>query len=203
MRSNRKHLQEVSQDDISNIKAVLEKLNDEKPIKTGKKRITGFTSFIRSCCSDNFKLRRQKNKEASSSDCNNLKEILLEEGSEYWNEKEISEGMKEVWARLRCGNLTRAGKAGMEEWKCRMCKKENETIEHIMSCEVMKDSLSAEVKNELEVWREMSEGDSVRKKIVRALKGKICKKLCSVIREMEKKLKGGDEIGECESQFGI
>lgn len=53
--------------------AVLEKLDDEKPIKAGKKKISSFTSLIRSCCSDNFKLRRQKHKEESSSDCNNLK----------------------------------------------------------------------------------------------------------------------------------
>ncbi|KAH0540561.1 hypothetical protein KQX54_018295 [Cotesia glomerata] len=39
------------------------------------------------------------------------------EGNEYWNEKEVSGGMKEVWARIRCGNLTRAGKAGLEDWR--------------------------------------------------------------------------------------
>ncbi|KAH0552085.1 hypothetical protein KQX54_005348 [Cotesia glomerata] len=62
------------------------------------------------------KLREVEVEKINKSRYNELyKEILLEEGSEYWNEKEISGGMKEVWARFRCGNLTRAGKAGMEE----------------------------------------------------------------------------------------
>ena len=39
--------------------------------------------------------------------------------------------MKEEWARLICGNIGRVGKKRYEDWSCRICGKEDESMNHI------------------------------------------------------------------------
>ena len=61
----------------------------------------------------------------------------------YWDKKGINGEMKEEWARLRCGNIGKVGKKGYEDWSCRICEKEDESINHIWMCkdarELIKD----------------------------------------------------------------
>ena len=52
----------------------------------------------------------------------------------YWDKKSINGEMKEEWARLRCGNVGKVGKKGYEDWSCRICGKEDESINHKWMC---------------------------------------------------------------------
>ena len=63
----------------------------------------------------------------------------------YWEDKEIKEEVKETWARMRCGSVGREEKRGYNNVKCRICDRENETLEHICECEEAKIEISREL----------------------------------------------------------
>lgn len=46
----------------------------------------------------------------------------------YWDENNINGKDKKTWARMRCRNIGRDGKKGEEDWTCRTCKCEKETL---------------------------------------------------------------------------
>ena len=48
-----------------------------------------------------------------------------------WDKKGINEEMKEEWARLSCSNIGKVGNKGYKDWSCRICGKEDESINHI------------------------------------------------------------------------
>ncbi|KAH0552089.1 hypothetical protein KQX54_005371 [Cotesia glomerata] len=58
------------------------------------------------------------------------------EGSEpYWRDQSIKPWMKEIWTKLRCGNISRHLKKGFsKDWSCRLCKGEAETLPHLFIC---------------------------------------------------------------------
>ena len=61
----------------------------------------------------------------------------------YWDKKGINEEMKEEWTTLRCGNIGKVGEKGYEDWSCKICGEDDESINHILMCkdarELIKD----------------------------------------------------------------
>ena len=101
----------------------------------------------------------------------------------YWEDKKIKGEVKETWARMRCG---REGKRGYKNEKCRMCDRENETLEHICECEEAKNEIKRELVEGMEEWREGETGDKLRKKLINCLREKSILVLCSYVEEFER-----------------
>ena len=53
----------------------------------------------------------------------------------YWEEKEISEEIKETWVRMRYGIIGSERYKGFADTKCRLCQLHEETLTHICNCE--------------------------------------------------------------------
>ena len=49
----------------------------------------------------------------------------------YWEDKELEYMDKEKWARLRCENVGKAGNTGFVDTRCRLCREEDEELEHM------------------------------------------------------------------------
>ncbi|XP_074112166.1 uncharacterized protein LOC141535900 [Cotesia typhae] len=128
----------------------------------------------------------------------------MEESEEeiYWKNKKTRSADKELWARVRCGNLVKAGKKGEKDWKCRECREKEETLMHVLTCEKIRNKLTKESKEEIKKWWEESEDeDKIKKEIVGIMKGRIRTGTCKVIREIENNLKKNErerEIGKKE-----
>lgn len=97
-----------------------------------------------------------------SSYCKYYKEIKKQIGrEEYWDNENIDEGMKEEWARLRCGNLGKVGKKGYKDEKCRMCKKELEDLGHIFVCDEVNGIISDNLILGVKKWIGEREGQNL------------------------------------------
>lgn len=84
-----------------------------------------------------------------------------------------------MWARMRCGNIGRAGNKGYTDVSCRLCGGEREDLEHILQCESVK---GGDLKELWEEWDGLGRDES----IVRILGGKPISELCKVVRGWEK-----------------
>ena len=101
----------------------------------------------------------------------------------YWEDRKIKGELKETWARMRCGSVGREWKHGYKNEKCRMCDRENETLEHICECEEAKNEIKMELVEEMEEWRNGEAGDKVRKTLINCLREKPILVLCSYVTE--------------------
>lgn len=139
------------------------------------------------------KMRENVKKEAedaiNKSTYNTLyKKIRLEkEEDNYWKKDNVRGEDKEMWARIRCGNLGRAGKKGYRDWSCRGCGKEEETLIHLLKCEGIYKGVEKE-KELLEEWRGL-EDKKVEEKMIAKLKGEVDIKLCTVFKRIEEILR--------------
>lgn len=97
----------------------------------------------------------------------------------YWGMKEISWGDKMMWARMRCGNVGRAGNKGYRDVSCRLCGGEREDLEHILQCDGVKEGTLKEL---WESW----EGTGRDESTVELLRGGPIPELCKVVRGWEK-----------------
>ena len=50
----------------------------------------------------------------------------------YWGEKDVKLKDKEQWARMRCGNIGRAGNKGYMNVNCKLCGAVKENLKHIL-----------------------------------------------------------------------
>ncbi|KOX74787.1 hypothetical protein WN51_00394 [Melipona quadrifasciata] len=76
--------------------------------------------------------------------CPDFKELKTE-----WNQKSYWED-KEQWAKMRCGNIGRAGNKGFKEEKCRLCNVGTENLEHAWTCVEMRKMTKKELVNKVE-----------------------------------------------------
>lgn len=107
----------------------------------------------------------------------------------YWKEKRMKNVQKETWARWRCGNAIKEGKKGYVDNKCRACKKQIETLEHVIGCEEVVKKLQTQNANWLKKWKEENHHDNWRKEILKALAKDIDAKWCNYLNEVEEILK--------------
>lgn len=108
----------------------------------------------------------------------------------YWEAKEVSWGDKTMWARMRCGNIGRAGNKGYKDTSCRLCGGEREDLEHILGCDKVSTGKLSEWWRD---WRRLDRNES----IVEILKGNPISRLCKLVREWEKLVRG---MGDPEEQ---
>ncbi|KAK0075962.1 hypothetical protein PV326_011155 [Microctonus aethiopoides] len=118
------------------------------------------------------------------------KEITAEAvGNEYLNSKGINMEDRVIWARMRCGNIGRAGKKGEKEWTCRLCGGEDETMWHLLECEEATREQEEETKKELGKWKGNKGKGEMQEMIIRELKGEINTIICRYMRKVEEKIK--------------
>lgn len=131
---------------------------------------------------------REEEEKIRESGYNDLYKYLIE-GDEmpwkYWSEEGIGGGVKEVWARVRCGNLGRAGKKGEKDWKCRLCREHVETLEHLIICDRGRELISGKARKEVEEWMVGVEEGAIRGEVINMLGGKIQVGMCGFFREVE------------------
>ncbi|CAD6234564.1 GSCOCG00001987001-RA-CDS [Cotesia congregata] len=149
-------------------------------------------------------MEKKVEEKINNSTYNNLykKLVLTNETENYWCDKEVKNTDKEIWARARCGNLTRAGKKGISDWKCRECKSQEETLAHVLMCEKISKKLSEESKKTLETWNNYKECEKIIEiKIIECLNSKICKNVCKLLKEIEKVLRESESENREESNI--
>ncbi|CAG5092982.1 Protein of unknown function [Cotesia congregata] len=114
------------------------------------------------------------------------KNIKTEESNNYWKRDNIRSEDKETWARLRCGTE----KKGQNNWGCRICEKEQETIIHIIKCKEIHEKITVEGKQAKNKWlEEVINNDVSSELMIETLKGEIKKDLCTFIRDVERVFK--------------
>lgn len=92
--------------------------------------------------------------------CPEYKDIKTDWTQEsYWEDKEVKGRDKEQWARMRCGNIGRAGNKGFKEENCRLCKAGPENLEHAWSCVEMRRLTKEDLVKKVE-----SEWDKIKEK---------------------------------------
>ena len=89
--------------------------------------------------------------------------------------------MKEEWARLRCGNIGRAGTEGYEDWK--LSGKEDESINHVRMCDDSRELIKVE-------WRRENQGGGAYLETTKATAGGPgTPALCEYLRALKKSAK--------------
>ena len=101
------------------------------------------------------------------------------EGANYWKDKRTEGREKEIWARIRVGNISKEGKKGFREMKCRVCDEEEETLNHVWTCRIAKEEMKEESRKWIEEWSRGKEGDQLIKELEEELKGEVNRKSVS------------------------
>ncbi|XP_034935878.1 uncharacterized protein [Chelonus insularis] len=139
--------------------------------------------------------RRYKNKEWDlilRSTYNPIYAILKpgDNGAVYWNQRIKNSRYKEIWARIRCGNVGRGGKKGWRDWSCRLCGWCSETLCHLLCCSEAIRPQSEKIKKFLIKWKGDQGELEIQSLIVELLKGNICFELCEFVEKVECELYG-------------
>lgn len=118
------------------------------------------------------------------------KEILPgSKGAEYWDRKVNTKESKELWARIRCGNVGRAFKKGFKEWKCRLCFWEDETLSHLLCCSEASKLQTERTREFVLRWKGDRREDDLKDLLVETLKGEIKEEICEYNNVVERKIK--------------
>lgn len=141
--------------------------------------------------------KREEEKVKRSTFNERYKEIMPEgEGCSYLNNKRVKREDRVTWARMRCGSIGRAGKKGENDWRCRICGRENEILAHLISCEEAMREQDENTKREVRRWKgEKGEGE-INALITRELRGEVNTTLCKYMRKIEERIRQGGEAGE-------
>ena len=103
----------------------------------------------------------------------------------YQNEKGIPTECKEESARIRCGSVCKEGGKSYKDWNCRLCRREEEKLEHIWVCNEARKKIRKEWVVEVDKWRKESRGTELIEKLVELLSGKINLGRCKYARAFE------------------
>lgn len=135
----------------------------------------------------NETLRKEEDKIKAST--YNIKYKFLVENDnmpwKYWLEENVKGRDKEIWARIRCGNIGRAGKKGELDWMCRICEEQDETFEHILMCKKSRELVTKKTREGVEVWMEEIEEGAIGGEVINMLGGKVQKEICAYVKEIE------------------
>ncbi|XP_015120516.1 uncharacterized protein LOC107043497 [Diachasma alloeum] len=109
--------------------------------------------------------------------------VRPDEKEGYWSMKGVTWGDKTMWARMRCGNIGRAGNKGYEDVSCRLCGEVREDLEHILECDKVREGKLKDLWGE---WENLGRTES----FVKLLGGRPIPELCKLVRGWEKRLRG-------------
>lgn len=114
-----------------------------------------------------------------------IKDNFLQEN--YWEREDVRVEHKECWARIRCNNIGREKCKGFKDSKCRFCKKQDETLAHLLICSEARLKIDNKVADEIaDLFGNSEDGATV--KLCKILKGKTNINMCNYIREITKSL---------------
>ena len=82
--------------------------------------------------------------------------------------------------------MGRKGIHGYKNVKCRICGRENETLEHVCECEEAKVIIKGELVESIKKLTNEETGDKLRRKLISCLREKPILDLCSYVREFER-----------------
>lgn len=116
----------------------------------------------------------------------------LEDGAQYWRTGGLDGWMKETWARLRCGNIGRAGKKGYRDWSCRLCRVELETLEHVWVCPVAHQKIKECWVEPVKAWVKGLSMEELNRELTKTLCGMPRKELCAYAAAFEKLTREGN-----------
>lgn len=132
-------------------------------------------------------IQQDWNKIDRSKYCGNYKNWKCFVGKEeYWGDKNFKATEKEQWARLRCGNVGIAGNKGYKITICRTCKKFEENIFHIWTCEEALRKVDQGLVKKINQWRGNLIGNSFEKLVIKTLKSRPNPDLCRYARSFER-----------------
>lgn len=128
------------------------------------------------------------------------KDIKKEIGrAKYWEEKEVKGHIKEEWARLRCGNIGKVGKKGFLNWKCELCEEDDESLEHVWTCQIAREEIKKEWVEAVDTWRNNRTGSILDNWTIETLQGEINKDICEYMRSfrrLEKEYNERERMGQ-------
>lgn len=78
------------------------------------------------------------------------------EEEKYWKNKKLPGAIKEQWARIRCGSVGKSRYKGHGDTKCRACRKEEETLMHILTCSEVRRKIHKDALKAMERFEERS-----------------------------------------------
>lgn len=128
--------------------------------------------------------------------CKYYKEIEKERGTnypEFWDREDIQGWEKEIWSRIRVGNIPRDGKSGYKKWDCRLCGEERETLRHIVECTKAREQLSGKMRAQLDEWKEGKTGRELRNHLIKTLRSAPVRPLCILFKKFEEKGRESEE----------
>lgn len=112
-----------------------------------------------------------------------------EKGAGYLDIRRKKREENVTWARMRCGNVGRANKKGYKEWGCRLCNREDETLQHLIGCDKAMKIQEESVKKKMREWREEGGASGEREKLVTKLRGGVCSMMCEYVKKVEEQMK--------------
>lgn len=68
----------------------------------------------------------------------------------YLIDKVTDSKIKEQWARLRCGSIGRERSKEFIDGRCRLCRRVEETLEHVWNCRIAREGMNGEWMKEIE-----------------------------------------------------
>ena len=162
---------------------IIKMMREEQPLDEIRKKMDEALNILK-----NQEIQKGWEKIDKSEYWGRYKDIKESWGIEkYWGAREFSSKIKEQWARLRYGNISKEGKKGFLDMKCRVYKRQDETFSHIWQCQEARGRISKDVVKKLDEWRgEDKIRGSWANIIVNALKGVVVLEVCDYAREFEK-----------------
>lgn len=128
------------------------------------------------------------------------KDILLDENEEYyWTKEEGGSNYKEIWSRIRCGNIGRAQKKGEKDWTCRGCKRDLEKLVHILECREIRKRTESGDKPFIKAWDEIENEEGKYEYLCNIMKGELNEEMCEMFIKIENVLMGAGKKQEMKS----
>lgn len=119
--------------------------------------------------------------------CSLYKLTKTKDGCEdYWMDTNCEGWIKEVWSRLRCGNVERGFKKGFKDWSCRICQSQQETRAHLLICRKERNLCSDKTAQAIQLLTEGKYEADLDFLVKELLRGPPIREVCCLIAAIEK-----------------
>lgn len=148
---------------------IINMLWERRPVEEVKERLGELWKIKR-----DQDIQKDWTKIEKSTYCEYYKEIKMNAEMElYLRKKKMKDNVKESWTRWRCENVLKENKKGWDNLNCRGCNRGPENLEHVIDCEAVKQGLEFESRIWWQNWKNESEKDQWRSRLIGELKKEI------------------------------